>query len=44
MSLQETRQKLRTELEAPAPLRTFGSGWISGVAGLSLGLVGLALA
>ncbi|MEY4034527.1 MAG: hypothetical protein RL492_1721 [Verrucomicrobiota bacterium] len=43
MSLQETHQKLRNELEAPAPLRAFGSGWISGVAGLSLGLVGLAL-
>jgi hypothetical protein len=43
MSLQDTRQKLRNELEAPAPLRTFGTGWISGVAGLALGLIGLAL-
>ena len=43
MSLKDTRQKLREELEAPAPLRAFGSGWISGVAGLVLGLVGLAL-
>ncbi len=43
MSLQEARQKLRSELEAPAPLRAFGTGWISGVAGLSLSLIGLAL-
>jgi len=43
MSLHETRQKLRNELEAPAPLRAFGTGWISGVAGLSLSLIGLAL-
>lgn len=43
MSLKDTRQELREELEAPAPLRAFGSGWISGVAGLVLGLVGLAL-
>ena len=43
MSLQDTRQKLRNELEAPAPLRAFGTGWISGVAGLALGLIGLAL-
>jgi len=43
MSFHETRQELRNELEAPAPLRAFGSGWISGVAGLSLGLIGLAL-
>ena len=43
MSLKDTRQELREELEAPAPLRAFGSGWISGVAGFVLGLVGLAL-
>ena len=43
MSLQDARQKLRNELEAPAPLRAFGTGWISGVAGLALGLIGLAL-
>ena len=43
MSLQDARQKLRDELEAPAPLRAFGTGWISGVAGLALGLIGLAL-
>jgi sterol desaturase/sphingolipid hydroxylase (fatty acid hydroxylase superfamily) len=43
MSLKDTRQELREELEAPAPSRAFGSGWISGVAGLVLGLVGLAL-
>ena len=38
MSLQDTRQKLRDELEAPESLRAFGTGWISGVAGLVLGL------
>lgn len=37
------RQKLRAELEAPGELRRFGSGWISGVLGLVLGLAGLAL-
>jgi sterol desaturase/sphingolipid hydroxylase (fatty acid hydroxylase superfamily) len=34
---------LQRELEAPAALRRFGSGWISGVLGLVLGLAGLAL-
>ena len=43
MTLRDVRQKLRDELEAPAPLRAFGTGWISGVTGLVLSLVGLAL-
>lgn len=34
---------LQRELEAPAALRRYGSGWISGVLGLVLGLAGLAL-
>jgi sterol desaturase/sphingolipid hydroxylase (fatty acid hydroxylase superfamily) len=37
------RQKVRSELEAPEGLRRFGSGWISGVLGLVLGLAALAL-
>src|SRR6188768_503501 len=37
------RKELRAELEAPAPLRRFGSGWISGVLGLIFGLAGLCL-
>lgn len=41
--IRETRQKLRGELEAPDALRAFGSGWISGVLGLVLGVAGLAL-
>lgn len=35
--------KVRGELEAPAGLRRFGSGWVSGVLGLMLGLAGLLL-
>lgn len=35
--------KVRGELEAPAALRRFGSGWISGFLGLMLGLGGLLL-
>jgi len=34
---------VRGELEAPPALRRFGSGWISGVLGLVLGLAGLGL-
>jgi sterol desaturase/sphingolipid hydroxylase (fatty acid hydroxylase superfamily) len=34
---------LRGELEAPPALRRFGSGWISGVLGLVLGLAGLSM-
>src|SRR3954469_25761179 len=41
--LHEARLKLRGELEAPAALRRFGSGWISGVVGLVLGVAGLLL-
>src|SRR3954468_22263802 len=41
MKLHETRLKLRGEIEAPAALRKFGSGWISGVLGLVLGVAGL---
>src|SRR5688572_9573945 len=41
--LHEARLKLRGELEAPPALRRFGSGWISGVLGLMLGLAGFAL-
>ncbi len=39
--IHETRLKLRRELEAPPALRKFGSGWISGVLGMMLGLVAL---
>jgi len=39
----EVRKRLRSELEAPPALRRFGSGWISGVLGLVLGLGGLGL-
>src|SRR5262245_13787153 len=35
--------KVRAELEAPPALRKFGSGWISGVLGLVLGLAGFSL-
>lgn len=41
--LEETRNRLRKELEAPPALRRFGSGWISGVLGVVLGLAGLSL-
>jgi sterol desaturase/sphingolipid hydroxylase (fatty acid hydroxylase superfamily) len=39
----EARLKLRGELEAPPALRRLGSGWISGVIGLVLGVAGLLL-
>ena len=39
----EARLRLRSELEASPPLRRFGSGWISGVIGLVLGVAGLFL-
>jgi hypothetical protein len=35
--------QLRREVEAPPTLRRFGSGWISGVLGLVLGVAGLFL-
>lgn len=37
------RKQLRRELEAPAALRRFGSGWISGVLGVILAVAGLLL-
>jgi sterol desaturase/sphingolipid hydroxylase (fatty acid hydroxylase superfamily) len=43
MAIHEKRLMLRSELEAPSALRRFGSGWISGVLGLVLGLAGLSL-
>ena len=42
-ALQRSRQKLRQELEASPALRRFGSGWLSGVTGLLLGLGSLGL-
>ena len=36
--LHKARLKLRNELEAPPSLRKFGSGWVSGVIGVVLGL------
>src|SRR5580698_7541455 len=41
--LHDARMKLRGEIEAPPALRRFGSGWISGVLGLVLGVAGLLL-
>jgi len=41
--IHDARIKLRGELEAPPALRRFGSGWISGVLGLVLGLAGFLL-
>ncbi len=42
-AIHEARLKLRAELEAPPALRRFGSGWISGVLGLVLGVACLLL-
>ncbi|MBL9134006.1 MAG: sterol desaturase family protein [Verrucomicrobiaceae bacterium] len=39
--IHKTRLHIRRELEAPAALRKFGSGWISGVLGMMLGLAAL---
>jgi len=41
--IHDARLELRGELEAPPPLRRFGSGWISGVLGFVLGAAGLLL-
>jgi len=41
--IKDTRLELRGELEARSALRRFGSGWLSGVLGLALGLAGLGL-
>jgi len=43
MSLENLRQQVRGELEAPPGLRRFGSGWFSGVLGLILGIGGFFL-
>src|SRR3954468_830270 len=42
-SLGNVRRKVRGGLEAPPALRRFGSGWISGVLGLCLGVAGFLL-
>lgn len=39
--IHEARMSIRRELEAPPALRKFGSGWISGVLGMMLGLAAL---
>src|SRR4051812_32180518 len=41
--LHDVRMQVRAELEAPAILRQFGSGWLSGVLGLALGAAGFLL-
>src|SRR5579859_2525838 len=41
--IHDVRMKVRAELEVPPALRRFGSGWISGVIGLVLGIGGLLL-
>ncbi len=41
--IEHVRLKVRGELEAPESFRRFGTGWISGVVGLVLGLAGLFL-
>ncbi len=42
-SFEQARQKLRGELEAPPALWKFGSGWISDVLGLVLGIASFSL-
>ncbi len=41
--IQKSRQMIREELECAQGLRRFGSGWLSGVAGLILGIASLGL-
>ena len=41
--IKDGRAKVRVELEAPPALRRFGSGWISGVIGVVLGLASLGI-
>lgn len=41
--VQKSRALIRSELEASPALKRFGSGWISGVLGLGLGLASLCL-
>jgi hypothetical protein len=36
--IQKSRQLIREELECNPTLRRFGSGWISGVIGMMLGM------
>ena len=39
--INQIRKKIRTDLESPAELRQFGSGWISGVIALIAAIAGL---
>ena len=41
MAINEIRKKIRSDLEAPAELRRFGSGWFSGVIALIAAIAGL---
>lgn len=41
--IQKLRLAIRNDLEAPEELRRFGSGWLSGVAALVLGIASLFL-
>lgn len=41
--IQKSRAAIRSELEVAPALRRFGSGWISGVLGLVLGIASLSL-
>lgn len=41
MLIQEVRQKVRADLESPAELRRWGTGWLSGVAALVAAAAGL---
>jgi sterol desaturase/sphingolipid hydroxylase (fatty acid hydroxylase superfamily) len=41
MLINKVRLKVRADLESPAELRRFGTGWISGVAALVAGIAGL---
>ncbi len=43
MGIKDYHMRLRRELEAPAALRRFGSGWISGTLSVAIGLACLAL-
>ena len=40
--INETRQKIRSELEAPVEGRHVGTGWLSGVAGFIGAIIGIA--
>lgn len=43
MLIGKYRQKLRADLESPAPQRRWGTGWLSGVAALVVAVAGLLL-